>query len=41
VGVTTSYAADQLMGAELIVGGLEALTIPALERLCRNTSSTR
>jgi beta-phosphoglucomutase len=34
VGVTTSYAADQLAGAELIVDGLRALTIPALERLC-------
>jgi beta-phosphoglucomutase len=41
VGVTTSYAADQLTGAELVVDGLQALTIPALERLCRNTSSTR
>jgi beta-phosphoglucomutase len=41
VGVTTSYAADQLTGAELVVDGLRALTIPALERLCRNTSSTR
>jgi len=41
VGVTTSYAADQLAGAELIVDGLKALTIPALEDLCRNTSSTR
>jgi hypothetical protein len=39
--VTTSYAADQLTGAELVVDGLQALTIPALERLCRNTSSTR
>ena len=41
VGVTSSYAADQLTGAELVVDGLQALTIPALERLCRNTSSTR
>jgi len=41
VGVTTSYAANQLSGAELIVDGLHALTVPALERLCRNTSSTR
>ena len=41
VGVTNSYPADQLAGAELIVDGLKALTIPALERLCRNTSSTR
>jgi beta-phosphoglucomutase len=41
VGVTTSYAADRLPGAELIVDGLNTLTIPALEHLCRNTSSTR
>ena len=34
VGVTGSYAADQLPGAELIVDGLKALTIPALDRLC-------
>lgn len=34
VGVTTSYPADQLAGAELIVDGLHALTIAALERLC-------
>ena len=36
VGVTTSYTADQL-DAELIVEGLEALTIPVLERLCGTT----
>jgi beta-phosphoglucomutase len=35
VGVTTSYPADQLAGAELIVDGLKTLTIPALERLVR------
>jgi beta-phosphoglucomutase len=34
VGVTTSYAADQLAGAELIVDGLNALTVEALDRLC-------
>lgn len=33
VGVTTSYAADELPGAELVVGGLQDLTIPALNRL--------
>jgi beta-phosphoglucomutase-like phosphatase (HAD superfamily) len=33
VGVTTSYPADQLPGAELIVGGLRDLTLPALDRL--------
>jgi len=41
VGVTTSYPAEQLVGAELIVDGLGALTIPTLERLCTNTSSMR
>ena len=41
VGVTTSYSADQLVGADLIVVGLRALTIPALERLCTKASSTR
>ena len=34
VGVTTSYAADQLAGAELVVDGLSALTLEALDRLC-------
>jgi beta-phosphoglucomutase len=34
VGVTNSYAADELRGAELIVGGLQALTLDALDRLC-------
>jgi hypothetical protein len=32
--VTNSYAADELQGAELIVGGLQALTLDALDRLC-------
>jgi beta-phosphoglucomutase len=41
VGVTNSYPAVRLTGAELIVDGLKTLTIPALEQLCRNTSSTR
>jgi len=34
VGVTNSYPADQLPGAELIVDGLGALTLDALDRLC-------
>ena len=34
VGVTTSYAADALPGAELIVGGLADLTIDMLQGLC-------
>ncbi|OFW06984.1 MAG: hypothetical protein A3I61_03090 [Acidobacteria bacterium RIFCSPLOWO2_02_FULL_68_18] len=33
VGVTTSYPADQLPGAELVVGGLKDLTVPVLDRL--------
>jgi HAD superfamily hydrolase (TIGR01509 family) len=34
VGVTSSYPADQLPGAELVVGGLDALSLPALDALC-------
>jgi beta-phosphoglucomutase len=34
VGVTNSYAADELTGAELVVSGLQALTLDALDRLC-------
>ena len=34
VGVTTSYSAAELAGAELIVDGLKTLTIPMLDRLC-------
>jgi beta-phosphoglucomutase len=41
VGVTTSYPAERLAGAELIVDGLKSLTVDALEQLCRNISSTR
>jgi beta-phosphoglucomutase len=33
VGVTTSYPASELTGAELIVEGLQSLTIPMLEQL--------
>jgi beta-phosphoglucomutase len=35
VGVTNSYPADQLQGAELVVSGLKALTIEQLDRLVR------
>jgi beta-phosphoglucomutase-like phosphatase (HAD superfamily) len=35
VGVTTSYAADELRGAELVVDGLHALTLPMLDALVR------
>ena len=34
VGVTNSYAATELEGAELVVGGLGELTLPVLDRLC-------
>jgi HAD superfamily hydrolase (TIGR01509 family) len=34
VGVTSSYPASELAGAELIVGGLKDLTLDALDRLC-------
>jgi beta-phosphoglucomutase len=40
VGVTTSYPAAQLAGAELVVDGLKSLTIPTLDRLCTRTSLT-
>jgi HAD superfamily hydrolase (TIGR01509 family) len=34
VGVTSSYSADELSAAELVVDGLATLTLPALDRLC-------
>ena len=34
VGVTNSYAATELQGAELVVASLGELTLPALDRLC-------
>jgi beta-phosphoglucomutase len=34
VGVTNSYPAEQLPGAELVVKGLDGLTLAALDRLC-------
>jgi HAD superfamily hydrolase (TIGR01509 family) len=34
VGVTSSYAAEELAGAELVVNGLHTLTMPALDELC-------
>ena len=34
VGVTHSYSAAELSGAELVVGGLGELTLPALDHLC-------
>ena len=41
VGVTNSYPADELGSAELVVGGLDELTLPELDRLCGRASSTR
>jgi len=37
VGVTNSYAAGELQGAELVVGGLGDLTLAALDRLCASS----
>ena len=34
VGVTNSYAADELVGAEMVVAGLHELTLEALDALC-------
>lgn len=34
VGVTNSYPAHELTGAELVVESLTSLTLPALDRLC-------
>lgn len=34
VGVTNSYPAHELTGAELVVESLQSLTLPALDRLC-------
>ena len=37
VGVTSSYPAAELSNAELVVAGLGALTLPALDRLCASS----
>ena len=39
VGVTNSYPAHELPGAELVVDGLEALTLAMLDRLCDEAGS--
>ena len=39
VGVTNSYVATELEGAELVVGGLGELTLHALDHLCANTDA--
>jgi beta-phosphoglucomutase len=36
VGVTSSYGADELQAAELIVSGLDELTLESLDRLCES-----
>ena len=41
VGVTNSYPADELTGAELVVSGLQSLTIEALDRLCAAPAGER
>ncbi len=38
VGVTNSYPAGELNGAEMVVEGLGTLTLAALDRLCANGS---
>jgi len=38
VGVTNSYSAAELQGAELVVASLGELTLPALDRLCAKDS---
>ncbi len=40
VGVTTSYAAVELSGAELVVDGLHALTLPMLDALVQRAPSS-
>ena len=39
VGVTTSYPAHELPGAELIAGGLNDLTLSALDQLCADVTA--
>ena len=41
VGVTNSYPASELAGAELIVDGLKSLTIPMIERLIETGTETQ
>ena len=40
VGVTTSYTAVELPGAELVIEGLHALTLPMLDALVRDGQSS-
>jgi len=40
VGVTTSYPAAELTGAELVADGLSALTIPMLDGLCADRAGS-
>jgi beta-phosphoglucomutase len=41
VGVTNSYPADELTGAELVVSGLKELTLDAIDRLCAGVTPPR
>jgi HAD superfamily hydrolase (TIGR01509 family) len=36
VGITSSYQAHELIGAELVVDSLKSLTLPALDHLCKS-----
>jgi HAD superfamily hydrolase (TIGR01509 family) len=40
VGITNSYPAHELTGAELVVDSLKALTLQALDRLCAGAAAT-
>jgi beta-phosphoglucomutase len=40
VGVTTSYGAGELVGADLVVGGLHELTLDALDAVIGNAQGT-
>jgi beta-phosphoglucomutase len=40
VGVTNSYPAHELTGAELVVDSLQSLTLSALDRLCADAGAT-
>ena len=41
IGVATSYAAEELHGAELVVHSLRDLTVPILDRLCAGSDGAQ
>jgi len=41
VAVTSSYPAEELASAELVVNGLGALTLPALDKLCETEDNAQ